>query len=102
MFAAMATLWRKGRGLPISMLPPPRLAVSGPYRYMRHPIYLGWVLMVFGAPTMTMGRVLFATISAAYLVVAIPIEERSLVKEFGQSYRDYQRQVQWRLLPGIW
>jgi protein-S-isoprenylcysteine O-methyltransferase Ste14 len=78
------------------------LEVRGPYRWLRHPIYLGWVLLVFGAPTMTAGRLLFAAVSTTYLVVAIPIEERSLVDEFGQSYRDYQRQVRWRLLPGLW
>jgi len=78
------------------------LEVTGPYRWLRHPIYLGWVLLVFGAPMMTAGRLLFATISTAYLVVAIPIEERSLVQEFGQPYRDYQQQVRWRLVPGIW
>ena len=78
------------------------LEVRGPYRWLRHPIYLGWVLLVFGAPDMTAGRLLFAVVSTAYLVVAIPIEERSLVHEFGQSYRDYQRQVRWRIVPGIW
>jgi len=81
---------------------PAPLEVRGPYRWLRHPIYLGWVLLVFGAPTMTMGRLLFATVSTAYLVVAIPIEERSLVHEFGDAYRDYQRQVRWRLVPGVW
>ena len=81
---------------------PAPLEVRGPYRWLRHPIYLGWVLLVFGAPAMTSGRLLFAAVSTAYLVVAIPIEERSLIAEFGQSYRDYQRQVRWRLLPGVW
>jgi methanethiol S-methyltransferase len=81
---------------------PAPLELRGPYRWLRHPIYLGWVLLVFGAPTMTMGRLLFATVSTAYLVVAIPIEERSLVHEFGEDYRTYQRQVRWRLVPGLW
>ena len=86
----------------VSPAAPAPLEVRGPYRWLRHPIYLGWVLLVFGAPAMTAGRLLFAAVSTAYLVVAIPIEERSLVREFGQSYRDYQRQVRWRLLPGVW
>jgi protein-S-isoprenylcysteine O-methyltransferase Ste14 len=60
------------------------------------------VLLVFGAPAMTTGRLLFAAVSTAYLIVAIPIEERSLVAEFGQAYRDYQKQVRWRLVPGVW
>jgi protein-S-isoprenylcysteine O-methyltransferase Ste14 len=78
------------------------LEVNGPYRWLRHPIYLGWLLLVFGAPTMTAARLLFALISSAYLVVAIPIEERALLKEFGPSYRDYQRRVRWRMVPGVW
>jgi len=78
------------------------LEVGGPYRWLRHPIYFGWILMVFGAPTMTSGRLLFASISTLYLIVAIPFEERGLQVEFGQAYRDYQRRVRWRLVPGVW
>lgn len=78
------------------------LEIGGPYRWVRHPIYFGWVLIVFGAPTMTMSRLLFATISTIYLLIAIPFEERSLVAEFGPSYTAYQRQVRWRIVPGVW
>jgi protein-S-isoprenylcysteine O-methyltransferase Ste14 len=85
-----------------SVAPSTPLTISGPYRWLRHPIYLGWVMLVFGMPTMTMGRLLFASISSLYLIVAIPFEERSLTAEFGPAYRDYQRQVRWRLLPGVW
>lgn len=76
--------------------------VAGPFRFVRHPIYLGWLLMVFGAPLMTMNRLLFAVVSSTYLILAIPWEERSLVASFGDRYRSYQQQVRWRLLPGIW
>jgi protein-S-isoprenylcysteine O-methyltransferase Ste14 len=87
--------------------PPPAdgastLEVGGAYRWVRHPIYFGWVLMVFGTPTMTASRLLFAGISTLYLVLAIPFEERSLTAEFGAAYTAYQRQVRWRLVPGIW
>ena len=78
------------------------LTIAGPYRWLRHPIYLGWMLFVFAAPLMTHGRLLFAGISTLYLIVAIPIEERTLNTAFGPAYRDYQRQVRWRLVPGIW
>jgi protein-S-isoprenylcysteine O-methyltransferase Ste14 len=78
------------------------LTIRGPYRWVRHPIYLGWVLVVFGAPAMTTGRLLFAAVSTIYLVVAIPLEERSLAVEFGTAYSAYQRQVRWRLIPGVW
>lgn len=76
--------------------------IVGPFRVVRHPIYLGWMLLVFAVPTMTMSRLLFACISSAYLVVAIPFEERSLVQTFGDRYRAYRATVRWRLLPGVW
>lgn len=78
------------------------LRVAGPFRVVRHPIYLGWMLMVFGAPTMTANRLLFAVLSSLYLILAIPWEERSLVAAHGDRYRAYQQQVRWRVLPGIW
>lgn len=78
------------------------LTRRGPYGFVRHPIYTGWLLMTFAAPTMTGGRLLFAVVSAAYLVAAIPFEERSLVEEHGQAYREYQRAVRWRMVPGIY
>lgn len=89
-------------GAPPSPAPSAPLESGGPYRWVRHPIYLGWVLVVFGAPTMTSGRLLFAGVSTLYLVLAIPLEERGLQSEFGQAYRDYQRTVRWRLVPGVW
>ena len=76
--------------------------VAGPFGLVRHPIYLGWLLMVFAAPMMTMSRLLFAIVSSAYLVLAIPWEEASLVEAHGERYRAYQRQVRWRLVPGVW
>lgn len=81
---------------------PPRFRVVGPYYLVRHPIYLGWLLLVFGMPDMTATRLTFAVISSAYLVVAIPFEERSLVDSFGAEYRTYQHTVRWRLIPGLW
>jgi methanethiol S-methyltransferase len=75
---------------------------TGPFELVRHPIYLGWVLMTFAAPTMTVNRLIFAVITSLYLVAAIPWEERSLVAAFGERYRRYQSSVRWRLIPGIW
>lgn len=80
----------------------PAFTVAGPYRWVRHPVYLGWLLMVFGAPAMTATRLTFAIVSSAYLVVAIPWEERSLIGEFGERYRAYQREVRWRMIPGVY
>ena len=78
------------------------LKVVGPFRVVRHPIYLGWILMVVAAPTMTMNRLFFAAISSAYLILAIPWEEKSLVAAHGDQYRAYQRSVRWRVVPGLW
>lgn len=80
----------------------PRFRVVGHYHLVRHPIYLGWLLLVFGVPHMTGTRLAFAAISSAYLIVAIPFEERSLIETFGDDYRRYQQAVRWRLVPGLW
>jgi methanethiol S-methyltransferase len=81
---------------------PSSFRLVGPYHRVRHPIYLGWLLMVFGVPVMTGTRLAFAVISSVYLVVAIPFEERSLVQTCGDDYRRYQQEVRWRLVPGVW
>lgn len=78
------------------------LQVIGPYRWVRHPIYLGWAFLVFGVPEMTNTRLAFACISTAYLALAVPIEERGLVATFGDEYRAYQRRVRWRMVPGLY
>jgi methanethiol S-methyltransferase len=75
---------------------------DGPFGLVRHPIYLGWILMTFATPTLTLNRLIFAAITTGYLIVAIPWEERSLVSAFGERYRAYQSTVKWRLIPGIW
>jgi len=69
---------------------------------VRHPLYMGWVLVVFGAAHMTGDRLIFAAISVWYLAVAVPWEERSLVRSFGDDYRRYTRQVRWRMIPFIY
>ena len=81
---------------------PAAFRVFGPYLLVRHPIYFGWALMTFGTPLMTGTRLSFAVISTAYLMLAIPFEERSLIEVFGDEYRHYQRRVRWRMLPGIY
>ena len=75
---------------------------SGPYGWVRHPIYTGWFLMVFAASPMTMTRLVFAVVSCAYLVVAIPFEERSMINAAAGAYERYRKQVPWRLLPRIY
>jgi protein-S-isoprenylcysteine O-methyltransferase Ste14 len=78
------------------------LQFGGPYRWVRHPLYLGWLLAVFGAAHMTANRLAFASITTAYLLVAIPWEERSLRRLFGEPYARYQQTVRWRVIPFLY
>jgi protein-S-isoprenylcysteine O-methyltransferase Ste14 len=78
------------------------LQVVGPYRLVRHPLYLGWILVVFGAAHMTGDRLAFAVLTTAYLAIAIPWEERSLVRSLGEDYVRYRQQVRWRVIPFIY
>ncbi len=81
--------------------PPPEFKTSGPYGWVRHPIYSGWFLMVFAVPLMTTTRFVFAATSSLYLFVAIPFEERSLRRSSSGAYDRYMRQVRWKLLPRV-
>jgi protein-S-isoprenylcysteine O-methyltransferase Ste14 len=72
---------------------------TGPYRWVRHPVYLGWILIVFGTPHMTGDRLTFAALSSLYLLLAVPWEERSLRQTFGEDYERYRQRVRWRVLP---
>lgn len=81
---------------------PDALQTSGPYRWVRHPLYLGWLLATFGTPHLTGDRLVFAAVSTAYLMLAVPWEERSLVRAFGDRYVHYQRAVRWRMIPFIY
>jgi protein-S-isoprenylcysteine O-methyltransferase Ste14 len=78
------------------------LQAHGGYGLVRHPIYLAWLVLVWAAPDMNGTRLVFAAVSSAYLVVAIPIEERGLVRAFGREYDAYRRRVRWRMIPGVY
>jgi protein-S-isoprenylcysteine O-methyltransferase Ste14 len=82
--------------------PAQSLKTDGVYGFVRHPLYFAWMLLVFGAPDMTMTRLTFAVISTLYLAIAIPFEERSLIETFGRDYASYRRRVRWRMIPGIY
>lgn len=82
--------------------PTTHLQVGGVYRLVRHPLYLGWGLVVFGAAHMTGDRLVFAAVSVLYLAIAIPWEERGLAAAFGQEYERYRQQVRWRVVPFIY
>jgi protein-S-isoprenylcysteine O-methyltransferase Ste14 len=63
------------------------------YRHVRHPLMLGFVIAFWSAPVMTQGRLLFAVVTTAYVLIAIQIEERELVSMHGEDYKSYQRRV---------
>ena len=89
------------RSVPSSTGPPIEFKASGPYGWVRHPIYSGWFLLVFAVPVMTMTRFVFALTSSMYLLIAIPLEERSLRLSSSGAYDRYMREVRWKLLPRI-
>ena len=83
-------VWLHLRNKPYSSLPfrSPML-----YRLVRHPLYVGWMMAFWFTPTMSAGHLVFASFLTAYMLLAIPIEERDLVEVFGEQYEDYRRRV---------
>ena len=70
------------------------------YRIVRHPLYVGWLVIFWAAPTMTVAHLLFALSTTVYIVGAIQLEERDLIAEFGQASADYRRRTP-MLLPRL-
>ena len=77
---------------------PPPFQTPWLYRVVRHPIMLGFLIAFWATPTMTYGRLLFAAVVTAYVLVAVRLEERDLLVYYGRAYSAYQRQVR-MLLP---
>jgi methanethiol S-methyltransferase len=90
-------VWLELRGRPYTPL---RFATPGPYRLVRHPLYVGWLFAFWMTPTMTLSHLLFAIATTAYILLAIQFEERDLVREHGNAYERYRRRVP-MLVPSI-
>jgi protein-S-isoprenylcysteine O-methyltransferase Ste14 len=70
------------------------------YRIVRHPLYVGWIMVFWSAPVMTSARLFFAVMTTAYILVAIRFEEADLAKAHGSKYERYRREVP-MLVPGL-
>jgi len=77
-----------GRKMPEARFKTPVL-----YKLVRHPIYLGFIIAFWATPVMTVGHLLFAAVTTAYIFVGIFLEERDLVAQFGEQYTRYRAQV---------
>ena len=83
-------VWLYLLGRPYTTL---RFGTPGPYRLVRHPLYVGWLFAFWATPTMTLAHLLFAVATTAYILLAIRFEERDLAREHGETYESYRRSV---------
>jgi len=63
------------------------------YKFVRHPLLLGFMIAFWATPKMTLGHLVFALATTAYMLIAIQLEERDMTEIHGDSYREYQREV---------
>jgi protein-S-isoprenylcysteine O-methyltransferase Ste14 len=90
-------VWLYFQGRPYT---PIGFVTPGPYRFVRHPMYIGWMTAFWATPTMTISHLGFAVGITGYILTAIYFEERDLVRQLGQNYADYRKSVP-MLIPRI-
>jgi len=90
-------VWLHLRGTPYTHL---TFSTPGPYRLVRHPLYVGWLFAFWATPDMTLTHFVFALATSGYILAAIQLEERDLVRHLGSQYSDYRRRVP-MLIPRI-
>ena len=83
-------VWLNLLGRPYTTL---QFGTPGPYRLVRHPLYVGWLFAFWCTPTMTLAHLLFSIATTGYILIAIQFEERDLVREHGDTYDAYRRSV---------
>ena len=72
---------------------PGRFVVKGPYRWVRHPLYSCVIVLIWSSPDLTADRLLFDVLWTTWICAGAVLEERDLVAEFGEAYREYRRKV---------
>jgi protein-S-isoprenylcysteine O-methyltransferase Ste14 len=83
-------VWLQLRGRPYTHL---AFGTPGPYRLVRHPLYVGWLFAFWATPTMTVSHLVFAIATTGYILIAIRFEERDLVAHHGKLYQEYAEKV---------
>ena len=86
--------FRNDRYVPLKFVTP------GPYKLVRHPLYVGWLFAFWCTPHMTVAHLVFAILTTAYILVAIRLEERDLVTYHGADYLEYRRKTP-MLVPNL-
>ena len=83
-------IWLQLRGQPYTAL---QFGTPGPYRLIRHPLYLGWLCAFWATPTMSVTHLVFALATTAYILIAIQLEEGDLIVSLGDDYLRYRERV---------
>lgn len=72
---------------------PQPLVSKGPYRWVRHPLYFFMMILIWSCPVLTLDRLLFNILWCVWIIIGTILEDRDLLHEFGNQYREYQLQV---------